>query len=98
MPLIKDDRSKPYYRKLLYKNEQLELLVMNWSDLECAPHDHGHSFGWIQVISGVSKNTVYKVKGEALPYELFTELKREGKTFLHQNSAYTKWLRPAILD
>lgn len=81
MPLIKEDRSKPYYRKLLYKNEHLELLVMNWSDLECAPHDHGYSFGWIQVINGVSRNTVYKVKGEALPSELFTELKREGKTF-----------------
>ncbi len=40
-PILKTDHEKPYYRKLLYKDEKLELLVMNWSDLECVPHDHG---------------------------------------------------------
>jgi cysteine dioxygenase len=62
---------KPYNRELLYKNDEVELLVMNWFQLECAPHDHGNSFGWIQVLSGTSRNSVYEVNGNGLPIELF---------------------------
>ncbi|USK26374.1 cysteine dioxygenase family protein [Bacillus sp. CMF21] len=80
-PFLKKERNKPYYRKLLYKNETLELLVMNWSELDCAPHDHGKSHGWIQVINGVSENTVYEVKENHLPSELFTEKKEKGRSF-----------------
>lgn len=72
---------KPYNRKLLYKNDEVELLVMNWSQLECAPHDHGHSQGWIQVISGTSLNTVYEVKGNGLPKEIFYQYYHEGQYF-----------------
>lgn len=70
---------KPYNRILLYKNNEVELLLMNWSQLACAPHDHGQSHGWIQVISGTTKNTVYQLNGEGLPSELFHEYYREGK-------------------
>jgi cysteine dioxygenase len=72
---------KPYNRKLLYKNGEVELLIMNWSELECAPHDHGQSHGWIQVISGTSKNTVYEVTPNHLPTELFHEYHQEGNYF-----------------
>ncbi|KON86074.1 hypothetical protein AF332_04090 [Sporosarcina globispora] len=71
---------KPYYRKLLYQNDEVELLVMNWSDIECAPHDHGNSKGWIQVLNGDSENTVFEVK-EGVPNELFTEVKSKGFFF-----------------
>ncbi|MDR0137536.1 cysteine dioxygenase family protein [Metabacillus idriensis] len=80
-PFLKNEQNKPYYRKLLYKNKYLELLVMNWSELECVPHDHGRSHGWIQVINGVSENTVYEVKDNQLPSEIFTVKKEKGKIF-----------------
>jgi len=78
---LQSPEGKPYYRKLLYHNEEVELLVMNWSQLECAPHDHGNSYGWIQVLNGVTKNTVYEVTENQLPEELFSETQEEGRLF-----------------
>lgn len=77
--LLEPSQGKPYYRKLLYKSDEVELLVMNWSDLECAPHDHGESQGWIQVLNGTSVNSVYEVNGNSLPKELFKEYHHQGK-------------------
>lgn len=54
---------------------------MNWSDLECAPHDHGDSHGWIQVLNGTSINSVYEVKNNKLPKELFKEYHQQGQLF-----------------
>lgn len=79
--LPEPSEGKPYNRKLLFKNNEVELLVMNWSELECAPHDHGHSHGWIQVISGTSVNSVYEVNGNGLPTELFNEYHHKGSCF-----------------
>jgi cysteine dioxygenase len=81
---------KPYNRKLLFKNEEVEMLVMNWSQLECAPHDHGHSHGWIQVLSGTSLNSVYEVKGNGLPTKLFHEYHQRGKYFFAPKKAIHK--------
>lgn len=81
VPELGNSNGKPYFRKLLFKNDQLELLVMNWSKLECAPHDHGNSFGWIQVINGTAINTVYEVKDDTFPKELFTEYQKQGQSF-----------------
>ncbi|WLR54760.1 cysteine dioxygenase family protein [Mesobacillus subterraneus] len=80
-PFLQSSSGKPYYRKLLYKTEDVELLVMNWSDLECAPHDHGDSHGWIQVLNGTSINSVYEVIDNSLPKELFKEYHHQGKFF-----------------
>jgi cysteine dioxygenase len=80
-PLLHSSSGKPYYRKLLYKSEDVELLVMNWSDLECAPHDHGDSHGWIHVLNGTSINSVYEVKNNKLPKELFKEYHQQGQLF-----------------
>ncbi|WP_019392544.1 cysteine dioxygenase [Priestia filamentosa] len=80
-PLLQSAEDKPYYRKLLYQNDEVELLVMNWSGIECAPHDHGHSYGWIQVVNGTTINTVYEVKENQLPEELFSQYQEEGKIF-----------------
>jgi cysteine dioxygenase len=81
---------KPYNRKLLYKNDEVELLVMNWSQLECAPHDHGNSHGWIQVISGTSLNSIYEVKGSNLPRELFHQYHHKGQYFYAPKKAVHK--------
>jgi cysteine dioxygenase len=78
---LESPSGKPYYRKLLYKSGDVELLVMNWSDLECAPHDHGDSHGWILVLDGTSVNSVYEVNGNSLPKELFKEFHHQGKIF-----------------
>ncbi|MGD6962527.1 cysteine dioxygenase [Fictibacillus phosphorivorans] len=78
---LKISESKPYYRKLLYQNEDVELLVMNWSQLECAPHDHGFSQGWIKVLSGSSENTVYEISENGLPSELFTSTHTKDQIF-----------------
>ncbi|OLS34866.1 cysteine dioxygenase family protein [Bacillus sp. MRMR6] len=81
---------KPYNRKLLYKNNDVEMLVMNWSDLECAPHDHGSSHGWIQVLSGTSINSVYEVSEDGLPTQLFHQYQHQGKTFYAPKKAVHK--------
>ncbi|MCM3724757.1 cysteine dioxygenase family protein [Neobacillus cucumis] len=81
---------KPYNRKLLFKNEEVEMLVMNWSHLECTPHDHGNSHGWIQVLSGTSLNSVYEMSGTGLPAELFREYHHQGKYFYAPKNAIHK--------
>lgn len=80
-PHLQSASGKPYYRKLLYKSEEVELLVMNWSELKCAPHDHGDSHGWIHVLNGTSINSVYEVKNNSLPKELFKEFHHQGQLF-----------------
>jgi cysteine dioxygenase len=80
-PFLQSPEGKPYYRRLLYKNEETELLVMNWSDIECAPHDHGSSLGWIRVMDGGALNTVYEMKDALLPRELFTRTYQKGSFF-----------------
>ncbi|MEH7120908.1 cysteine dioxygenase family protein [Neobacillus vireti] len=88
--LLEPSQGKPYNRKLLYKNKEVEMLVMNWSQLECAPHDHGNSHGWIQVISGTSLNTVYEWEGKSLPTELFQEYHQKGRYFYAPKKAIHK--------
>jgi cysteine dioxygenase len=80
-PMLRSPEGKPYFRRLIYQNDEVELLVMNWSQLECAPHDHGESQGWIQVLTGTSLNTVYEVNENGLPTELFEEFHHKGAFF-----------------
>ncbi|WP_173916896.1 cysteine dioxygenase family protein [Halobacillus sp. Marseille-Q1614] len=78
---LKSPEGKPYYRQMIYEDEHVEMIVMNWAAIECAPHDHGQSVGWIQVIEGETKQTIYKAEGDSLPLPLFTEYKEKGKMF-----------------
>lgn len=80
-PYLNDPKDKPYYRKMIYEDDYVEMIVMNWADIDCAPHDHGQSTGWIQVMNGSTKQTVYQAHGESLPLPLFTEYKRNGSLF-----------------
>ncbi|MBN8236998.1 cysteine dioxygenase family protein [Halobacillus kuroshimensis] len=79
-PYLKDPDGKPYYRQMIYEDEHVEMIVMNWADIECAPHDHGESSGWILVMNGETKQTIYKGGSEKLPEPLFTEYKEKGRT------------------
>ncbi|MCA1066273.1 cysteine dioxygenase family protein [Rossellomorea sp. AcN35-11] len=92
-PYLQSPEGKPYYRKLLYQNHAAELLVMNWSDMECAPHDHGDSMGWIQVMNGNSVNTIFEVKENQLPQEIFTREYKEGSFFFAPKKGVHKMRR-----
>lgn len=60
VPFLGDPGLFPYARKLLMKTPQLEVLIMHWLKRgECAPHDHGQSFGWIYLVSGQASHTVF---------------------------------------
>ncbi|MCD5323178.1 MULTISPECIES: cysteine dioxygenase [Pontibacillus] len=74
-----DPDGKPYYRKLLFHNKEVELLVMNWSDLECSPHNHGNSYGWIHVLNGKTEHTVYEVQDGKVPRAIFEEQRGAGE-------------------
>jgi cysteine dioxygenase len=59
LPYLVAPEDKPYGRRLIYRNDQLEVLVMNWSPTEpCLPHDHGGSCGWVQLVTGAVEHTV----------------------------------------
>jgi cysteine dioxygenase len=96
LPYLQSADGKPYYRKLLYQNDEVELLVMNWSDLECAPHDHGNSSGWIQVLNGASENIVFEVKENHIPQELFAEIKGKGSFFFAPKKGVHKMKRAGM--
>ncbi len=95
VPFLQNPDGKPYYRKLLYQDDQVEMLVMNWSDIECAPHDHGDSCGWIQVMNGISRNTVFEVKENEMPVEVFSEYRKKGRLFFAPEKGVHKMTDPA---
>jgi cysteine dioxygenase len=79
-PFLLEAGEKPYSRKLLYKNDVVEVLVMNWSkEIDCAPHDHGQSMGWIQVVAGESNHTIYRVEEGKVP-DSYMKRKEAGGT------------------
>lgn len=80
-PYIESSTDKPYYRKILFQSDHVELLLMNWSGLDCAPHDHGHSFGWIQVMNGSVRNQLFSVQPGKLPEPFFEKQHSEGTVF-----------------
>jgi len=59
---------KPYGRKLVWVNQNLECLVMNWAEgVPCAPHDHGQkSVGLVKLLQGASQHTIYTPTEEGL--------------------------------
>jgi cysteine dioxygenase len=64
-PYLADPHTFPYGRKLVYKSEHVEALVMNWNDrIECSPHDHGDSYGWVAVVGGKTTHKLYKIDPE----------------------------------
>ena len=52
--VFSDDTEKPYGRKVLFQNNQIELLLTGWNPGHaCWPHTHGgHSEGIVSVLSG----------------------------------------------
>lgn len=71
-----------YARKVLYSNSELELLVMNWAPMQqCAPHDHGRSFGWIQIIDGVAEHRLYTLNQYDVPVPYLQRMEHTGHAY-----------------
>lgn len=58
---IRPPGRNPYGRSMVFQNEHIELIVMNWgSHATSLPHDHGASEGWVRVISGAVRHGLYE--------------------------------------
>ena len=62
--LVLTDPSKPYGRKVLLANRKVESMIARWTPgYECAPHDHGGSYGAVRVLQGRALHTLWAVRG-----------------------------------
>ncbi|MDN4523166.1 cysteine dioxygenase [Fictibacillus fluitans] len=78
-PFLKEPDNKPYGRQMIYQNDHLEILLMQWSSsMDCSPHDHGQSYGWVQVISGSSDHSIYEIPSDSLPRERVKRKEKSG--------------------
>lgn len=74
--------SFPYGRKVLFSNSTVELLVMNWAPLqECAPHDHGMSFGWIKILDGTARHRLYTLDHRDTPAAYLERTEHTGHAY-----------------
>jgi cysteine dioxygenase len=77
LPYLAPPGDKPYGRKLIYSNEQVEVMVMNWNPGHpCLPHDHGESVGWVQVLSGAVEHTLCRSDPTGPPLPTHTTIER----------------------
>lgn len=67
----------PYGRKKLFATDDVEVIVMNWAGgRDCAPHDHGSSFGWVHVLAGEVRHTLYTLDQNDIPRPYHTRTER----------------------
>jgi len=60
LSVAKTDTSKPYGRRVLFQNDDLEVMIASWTrGVPCAPHDHGGSSGAVRVLQGRSRHLVW---------------------------------------
>ena len=64
--LFSDDTEKPYGRKVLFQNNQIELLLTGWNPGHaCWPHTHGEcSEGIVSVLSGEGTFKIFPRLGD----------------------------------
>ncbi len=57
---LEDPAGMPYGRRVLYLDEVMEVILMNWdSNSECLPHNHGCSEGWVKILKGCASHCLY---------------------------------------
>jgi cysteine dioxygenase len=55
---------------------------MNWAGRSlCSPHDHGSSFGWVQVVDGRPSHVLYTLDHRGVPLEFGRQEERTGAVF-----------------
>lgn len=65
--LAKADPSRPYGRRVLLANEDVEAMLATWTrGVPCAPHDHGGSVGGVRVLQGAAHHRIWQVRDGAL--------------------------------
>lgn len=77
----------PYGRKKIFANDEVEIIAMNWGARRtCAPHDHGSSFGWVNVMSGDVEHTLYTLDQSDVPVAYLTRTEKFGSRYFAPRS------------
>lgn len=72
----------PYGRTALFRSDHVEVLVMNWApDRRCSPHDHGNSFGWIDIVCGTADHLLYTLDQSDVPVLYLERQERAGSLY-----------------
>jgi cysteine dioxygenase len=80
VPYLPPPSVYPYGRRVLFRSDCFEVLVMNWlPGRECAPHDHGQSWGWFFVLEGVATHSLYRLGGRGIPVLRQTTTEQPGR-------------------
>lgn len=65
VPFIKEPKQYQYGRNVIYRNNELEVIVINITPHKgTAIHDHGKSIGCAMVIEGTIVNSIYRLNGD----------------------------------
>jgi len=65
--VVRTDPTKPYGRRVLLANDHVESMIARWTrGHECAPHDHGGSYGAVRLLQGSALHTVWQVRDHGL--------------------------------
>lgn len=81
-PFLQSPGVFPYGRKAILSTEWIELMVMNWSPQQlCSPHDHGGSFGWIQLVEGNADHVLYTLDQEGIPVQYLRRRETTGSMY-----------------
>ncbi len=61
--VVRTDSTKPYGRRVLLASDDVESMIARWTrGHECAPHDHGGSYGAVRLLQGSALHTVWQVR------------------------------------
>jgi cysteine dioxygenase len=82
VPHVPHPATYPYGRRRLLATEHVEVIAMNWAlGRECAPHDHGDSFGWIHVVTGEARHTLFTLDRHGTPLPYLQRQERSGSRY-----------------
>lgn len=71
----------------IFSTPEIEVLVMNWAARrECAPHDHGASFGWVHVMAGTVTHTLFTLDRDGIPVPFGSRLEHAGSRYFAPRS------------
>jgi cysteine dioxygenase len=88
LPHLGEPGIYPYGRKPVFASDHVEVIAMNWAvGRECAPHDHGRSFGWIQVVCGTIEHTLHTLDQDDRPVAFGHRREPEGTVMFAPRNA-----------